>query len=106
MLNAVSSGSKKEEDEEAMELFGLELDEDHSRQNKEDMFEDDDFENPTCEPGGVTKPKRHPGDPTREEVEDHNLIHCPYRSWCPECIESQRSRSQGGHALVYRSAGA
>ena len=24
--------------------------------------------------------------PTPEEVDTHNLIHLPYRSWCPHCV--------------------
>ena len=25
----------------------------------------------------------------KEEVDEHNLTHCPYRSWCPICVEAQ-----------------
>ena len=34
-------------------------------------------------------PKRHPGDPIDEEIERHNLTHCPFRSWCKFCFEVQ-----------------
>ena len=30
-----------------------------------------------------------PYKPTRDEVEDHNLTHLPYRSWCRHCIRGR-----------------
>ena len=27
--------------------------------------------------------------PTPEEVDTHNLIHLPYRSWCPHCVRGK-----------------
>ena len=27
--------------------------------------------------------------PGAKEVEDHNLTHCPFRSWCPNCVKGQ-----------------
>ena len=86
MLNAFSSGDEQDDEEEAMELFGPEGAEED---NGEELLGHDDFETPTCEEGGVTKPKRHPGDPTKEEVDEHELTHCAYRSWCPIYVESQ-----------------
>ena len=32
-----------------------------------------------------SKPKRHPGNPTKEELDKHNLTHVNYRSWCAIC---------------------
>ena len=29
---------------------------------------------------------RHPGRPTRQEWEEHQLLHWPYRSWCKHCV--------------------
>ena len=31
------------------------------------------------------KPKRHPGDPTKAEMDAHCLTHANYRSWCAIC---------------------
>ena len=31
------------------------------------------------------KPRRHPGDPTKAEMDAHNLTHANYRSWCSIC---------------------
>ncbi len=30
-----------------------------------------------------------PKAPTSEEVEDHNRIHLPFRSWCPHCFKGR-----------------
>ena len=38
---------------------------------------------------GPIEPKCPFGNPTRMEVDEHNFIHCPYRSWCPVCVEAQ-----------------
>ena len=51
--------------------------------------DEDDFQCAPCEAGGVTEPRRHPGNPTREEVDEHELSHCPFRSWCPIFVEAQ-----------------
>ena len=36
-------------------------------------------------PRGVEVPHR----PTAQEVEEHNLTHCPPRSWCDHCVKGQ-----------------
>ena len=55
-----------------------------------------DPEAPQAEPGGFVdedgaearKPRgmRDPGAPTQEQIEEHNINHLPYRSWCPACV--------------------
>ena len=35
------------------------------------------------------KVARNPGDPTKEEVEQHNVTHVPYRSWCHHCVRGR-----------------
>jgi len=32
---------------------------------------------------------RDPGAPTRAEVDQHNITHLPFRSWCPSCVTGQ-----------------
>ena len=27
--------------------------------------------------------------PRAKEIEEHNLTHCPFRSWCPRCVKGQ-----------------
>lgn len=80
MLNAVSTARGKPGDA----LRGA--NEDHTGHDEPD---DDDFEEPPCATGGIVLPRRHPGDPTAQEVEQHNMTHCPFRSWCPVCVEAQ-----------------
>ena len=28
----------------------------------------------------------NPATPSRDEVNEHNITHLPYRSWCPHCV--------------------
>ena len=30
-----------------------------------------------------------PGRPTRKEIEEHNCLHWPFRSWCPHCVRAK-----------------
>ena len=41
------------------------------------------------EEAGVRKPVKmlNPRLPSREEVEEHNLTHLPFRSWCQHCVK-------------------
>ena len=38
------------------------------------------------EHGGKAKPIPQPRRPTRSEIEQHELTHIPYRSWCVHCV--------------------
>ena len=29
---------------------------------------------------------RAPPTPSRQEVLEHRVLHCPFRAWCPECV--------------------
>ena len=33
--------------------------------------------------------RRAPKEPSREEVDEHNVTHTPYRSWCPHCVSGR-----------------
>ncbi len=35
------------------------------------------------------KTRKDPGQPTREEINRHNITHLPYRSWCPICVKAK-----------------
>lgn len=35
------------------------------------------------------KPLTMPKQPTAQEIQEHNITHLPYRSWCPVCIQSK-----------------
>ena len=47
-----------------------------------------------CVPGGAGEavaPRivKSPGDPTKQEREEHDITHLPYRSWCKTCVEAK-----------------
>ena len=44
-----------------------------------------------CEAAEADQPRkvRAPGNPTSQEIEDHNLTHCPFRSWCEHYVRGQ-----------------
>ena len=44
-----------------------------------------------CERGGEFESvhpryKRGPSEPTQKEIDEHEPLHIPFRSWCPECV--------------------
>ena len=47
---------------------------------------------------GVRRPRRlaDPTIPSEVEVEEHNLTHLPYRSWCEHCVRGR------GKEMAYR----
>ena len=52
------------------------------------MPESEDVDSEVEEEHGARRPvtRRQPKEPTREEVEEHEVNHTPYRSWCPSCV--------------------
>ena len=44
---------------------------------------------PEREKENVMKRILDPLEPTRQEVERHNLTHLPYRNWCPHCVRAK-----------------
>ena len=56
-----------------------------------------------CKPCGVEEAEvprmmKAPGTPSQKEVEEHELTHCPFRSWCDHCVKGQAK--DGRHSLV------
>ena len=50
----------------------------------------DDVENAGKEFGSrVPVRKRAPDEPSKKEIEDHNVNHLPYRNWCPFCVSGR-----------------
>ena len=45
-------------------------------------------EQPEDESEEAARPRilRDPGDPTPQEVDEHNVTHMPYRAWCRHCV--------------------
>ena len=44
---------------------------------------------PECEDAVPLRVKRRPDEPTPQEREEHEMLHEPYRSWCPECVDGR-----------------
>ena len=50
---------------------------------------------------------RDPGQPSKEEIDEHNVDQTPYRSWCPSCVKARvigaphRSRRNEQEVLVF-----
>ena len=56
--------------------------------------ENEDFEEIKCqedESEEARRPEvlRDPGAPTPKEIEEHNVTHLPFRSWCPHCVSGK-----------------
>ena len=101
--------------------------EEETKDKEEEEKEDEEFEckpcwhipppephDPGCEQHGTRKVQRvrAPDEPTAEERADHEILHVPYRSWCPECVsaagkasphrqQSEEERAVPGHHLDY-----
>ena len=58
--------------------------EDEGTDNREEDMKDEDQEE-VRQPKGV----QGPWTPSRKEVEEHNLTHWPYRSWCIHCLKGK-----------------
>ena len=43
-------------------------------------------EEPETEEARAPEVLRDPGAPTEKEVEEHNVTHLPFRTWCPHCV--------------------
>ena len=56
-----------------------------SAEYDEELLQEDEH------PQMATKAKPHsmPKQPTAQEIQEHNITHLPYRSWCPVCIQSK-----------------
>ena len=51
---------------------------------------------PLDEPGeeAPIKAKKRPATPSRQEIEDHEIDHYPYRSWCRACVFASGRRDR------------
>ena len=52
----------------------------------EDMQDDDQERNGVVAQGERARPLPQPRLPSRQEVQEHELTHIPYRSWCVHCV--------------------
>ena len=55
----------------------------------EESFEEIECEEKETEEAREPVLLRDPGLPTPKEVEQHNVTHMPFRSWCPHCVNGK-----------------
>ena len=67
------------------EAHGSEMGEGRRDESHEDGAEED------CGPKRVAP---DPGMPTQSEIDDHNVDHFPFRSWCVPCVEGKATGEQ------------
>ena len=48
---------------------------------------------------------RDPGQPTKEEKEQHSISHIPFRSWCRHCVRGKATRYQHKRIKEERKVG-
>ena len=53
---------------------------------EEEDFEEIECEEKESEEARAPEVLRDPGAPTPKEIEEHNVTHMPFRSWCPHCV--------------------
>ena len=49
-----------------------------------------------CEEAEKTLAMRASVMPSKKEVEEHELPHCPYRAWCDHCVRGKRKMHPTG----------
>lgn len=79
MVKAKSAGCKDE-------MEGEDFDEDEDNEDVDDGEVED----------VVPEILKQPEAPTAEEWREHEIVHCPYRSWCPICVQAR------GRALPHK----
>ena len=57
-----------------IEIFGEEIAED----DEQGLGEQEEARKPMI--------RRAPREPTKQEIDDHDATHLPFRSWCPMCV--------------------
>ena len=74
MVGGVYATSRELGDEENMEV---------------DTGADEDAEGENEPQARAPKIPVDPGRPTKKEIEEHNALHWPFRSWCPHCVRGR-----------------
>ena len=64
--------------------------------------EDEGLPEDASEEQRAVRPLRSPCEPTREEIDSHNLTHAQFKSWCPHCVRGRGKNSP--HYPVVRDA--
>ena len=62
-----------------------------SKSEIEKVVSDEEIENDTGKAWQTIKGMPEPIQPSKAEVDKHNLTHLPYKSWCPHCVAARRA---------------
>ena len=84
---------KEEDEDDIAEIFG-DFEESGKDDHKEVVPAEVDAE--TNRARGL----RQPGQPSRKEIEEHNLTHAEFRDWCEVCMSGRGRRDQHRRATV------
>ena len=60
----------------------------------EGVYDEIECEEPVSAEARPPEVLRDPGAPTQREVEEHNITHLPFRSWCPYCVSGKAQDRQ------------
>ena len=87
-LNSKEKGhiEKNEEDEK-------EEGEEGEEENEEDEDKDEE-QNEEEQEGARVKVQRKPEEPSKQEREEHEITHIPFRTWCRHCVRGKSKDSQ------------
>ena len=78
-----------ENEDDVAEIFG-DFDDEESEGKEEAEPVEIEAEAETNKARGI----RQPGQPSRKDVEEHNLTHADFRDWCEECIRGKGRTDQ------------
>ena len=84
---------EEEEDEEEQEE---DKEQDQEEQDMEGKEEDEEIYCQLCEEGEEGRsPVRMPAPcrPSKQEIEEHELTHTPFRSWCKFCVKGRANNN-------------
>ena len=82
--------AKTEDVDTSDEQVSEEVIQDKELQEEEgDGGDQEEFRAVACGGEEAVKSARTPGKPTQQEIENHELSHCPPRSWCDHCVKGQ-----------------
>lgn len=100
-LEHETAGTDSEEEEEVRNPFKRDIDKEPSEADSMEGIQippEDDLEIPPPpeqdEEGRGPRVKKTPKGPTKQEREDHEATHCPYRSWCRHCVRGRARNDQ------------
>ena len=83
----ISEEIESQEDQSWWKQFEpFDPDAEESREEREEEIEESESQ---AQEGRTIRVMKNPKEPTQAEVDQHNVSHCPFRSWCKVCVMGQ-----------------